>query len=246
LLEEQRAKLVENARLAALGIMAGGIAHEINNPLAVIEGCAERLEDHVNNLPTEDAFLKNYLRMISDNAGRIQKIIFGLRSLSRDASHDPFIKASLAGIMENTLELCRERFLNNHISFDIELPDPSVVIECRPAQVGQVIINLLNNAFDAVREVSEKKIRLVARGHDDQVEIAVQDNGSGIPQEVIDKLFIPFFTTKSEGRGVGLGLSISHAIVEAHHGAITVDSTSGQTQFAVHLPCRQPRDYVTV
>ncbi len=242
LLEEQRAKLVENARLAALGIMAGGIAHEIYNPLAVIEGCAERLDDHVNTLPIEDAVLKKYLDMIVENAGRIHKIIQGLRSISRDASKDPFIKSSLDVIMGSVLELCRERFFNNNISFDVEMPDPDLKIECRPAQIGQVIINLLNNAYDAVQTVPEKRIRLGARERESGAEITVEDSGEGVPSEIAGNLFIPFFTTKSEGSGVGLGLSISHAIVKEHHGDISVDSAHGYTRFSVFLPYVQPAE----
>lgn len=240
LLEEQRAKLVESARLASLGIMAGGIAHEIYNPLAVIAGCAERLEDHAAHLPGADDFLRKYLHMIHENADQIQKIIQGLRSISRDASNDPFIRISLETTLENIVAVCKERFLDYQIAFDIDLPPAALFIECRPAQIGQVLINLLNNAFDAVQGLPQKWIRLAATGRDEEVEIVVEDNGPGFPEGVAEKAFIPFFTTKPEGSGIGLGLSISRRIIEAHHGGIVFEVYEGHTRFTVKLPYTQP------
>jgi len=241
LLVEQRAKMIESARLASLGIMAGGVAHEINNPLTVIAGCAEQLEARAAAAKTDDPLMDKLLRMIRSNTGRIQKTIQGLRSLSRDASGDPFAKSPLATIIGGTVELCQERFRLNNIHIETEMPDPALVIECRPAQIGQVLLNLLNNSFDAVKDSPEKWIRLTVADGEEWVEIAVVDSGSGLSEGIADRLFVPFVTTKSEQHGLGLGLSISHAIVEAHHGEIANDAGCDHTRFVVRLPKRQPQ-----
>lgn|GEM_PF-1705648 len=239
LLAEHRAKMIENARLASLGIMAGGIAHEINNPLAVIAGCVEQLELAGPDWRAQEERGKRLLFMIRDNTFRIQKTIQGLRSLSRDASEDPFVKHPLASIIDDTVDLCRQRFRSNGVQIEVDAPGPELVFECRPAQVAQVLLNLLNNAFDAVRENPVKQIRLRAGVQGDRVEIMVEDNGPGFNRETAERLFVPFFTTKSQQNGLGLGLSISHAIVEAHHGEITADITDGYTRFYVRLPLIQ-------
>jgi len=239
LLAEQRTQMIESARLASLGTMAGSIAHEINNPLAVIAGCAEQLESRAA-APQTDDIPSRLLRMIRGNTERIQRTIQGLRSLSRDASGDPFVKTPVANIILNTVELCRERFRLNSIDIENETPGPDVAIECRPSQIGQVILNLLNNSFDAVKELPEKWIKLTVIDREEWVEIAVEDSGWGIPKETADRLFVPFFTTKSTQRGLGLGLSISHAIIDAHHGEMILDPSCSHTRFLVRLPKHQP------
>lgn len=239
LLSEQRAKMTESARLASLGIMAGGVAHEINNPLAVIAGCAEQLEARSGDGQADGEFTRRLLQMIRRNVQRIQKTIQGLRSLSRDASGDPFTEASVAAIIGDAAEPCHERFRIHDIDFDTGMPDPSVTIECRPSQISQVVLNLLNNSFDAVKDLPDRWIRLSVAELGEQVEIAVEDSGPGIPKELLEHLFVPFFTTKSDDHGLGLGLSISQAIVEAHQGEIGTDSSNRHTRFFVRLPkCR--------
>jgi len=245
LLAEQRAKMIESARLASLGIMAGGIAHEINNPLAVISGCAEQLEIGATTPQMNDAVANKLLRMIRSNTDRIQKTILGLRALSRDASGDPFVNSSLSILIENTVALCQERFRLSSIRLELDMPSQPLSFECRPSQVGQVLLNLLNNSFDAVKDLPEKWIKLSTALRGDWVEIAVEDSGSGIPKEIAGQLFVPFFTTKSERHGLGLGLSISHAIIEAHHGEIAVDASGSHTRFVVRLPIRQPSSVET-
>lgn len=238
LLAEERVRLAENARLVSLGIMAGGIAHEINNPLAVIAGCAEQLEAY-GIMTGSDDLAARLLPVIQRNARRIQETIQGLRSLSRDASHDPFAPARVDTIIRNTVTLCRERFQLNRVLIEIE-PVPEVAVECRAPQISQVLLNLFNNAFDAVREAPRRWIKVSVAEEGESVELSVMDSGPGIPADIIDHLFVPFFTTKSEQHGLGLGLSISHAIVQAHHGKLAVDTSSSNTRLVVRLPKRQP------
>ncbi len=240
LLAEQRAKLAESARLASLGTMAAGIAHEINNPLAIIAGCIEQLEACTADAAEGRELSGRLLPMIQRNIARIKKTIQGLRALSRDASEEPFASASMAAIIEDTLVLCQERFRLHGICLEVEEPVPAVSIECRPSQICQVLLNLLNNSFDALKNLSSKWIRIMVIDTGNGVEIAVEDSGPGIPEDIAGHLFVPFFTTKPVQSGLGLGLSISRVIAEAHHGELAIDSSCPHTRFVLRLPKRQP------
>ncbi len=231
----ERARMVESARLASLGAMAGGIAHEINNPLAVISGCAEQLEalaaDQGNEGPAN-----RLVPMIHRHINRIKNVLIGLRSLSHDASDDPFEVASIANLVAETLAICQERFRLSGIRLENQVCDKELAVECRAAQIGQVILSLLNNSFDAVKDLPAKWVRLSAADLGDSVEIAVEDSGGGIPTESAGQLFRPFFTTKAKHHALGLGLSICRTVVEAHHGVIDADHLSSHTRFFIHLP----------
>lgn len=242
LLVEQRVKMVNTARLSSLGIMASGIAHEINNPLAIVSAGAEQLEsllaDPVENLDR----MQNVIHLIRRNSTRIQRIVRGLRGVSRDASNDPFTAASIGGIIADMEELSRERFKNHGVELRIEDHLDEIEIECRPSQLCQVIINLLNNALDAVNALEEKWVRVQVCEKEDDIRIDVTDSGAGIAADVVDKLFVPFFTTKPDLKSTGLGLSLSRAMIEAHHGVIFLDTTCENTRFTVILPKKQPSE----
>lgn len=235
-IEMQRAKMVTAARLSALGEMSGGIAHEINNPLAIIHGRASQLrqmfESGTADLPT----VKVLSEKIEATAMRISQIVRSLRSFSRDAEKDPLIDASLEQIVEETSDLCKERFKGHQIEFIVDPIPPGLRIHCRPVQVSQVILNLVLNSHDAVEEMPTKRIEVSARLLPEFVEISVRDSGPGIPVELQEKIFQPFFTTKEFGRGTGLGLSISRGIVQDHGGTLRLEEADRSTCFVVSFP----------
>ncbi len=239
LIEEHRVKMIESARLSSLGTMAGGVAHEINNPLAVIAGCAEQIENLAMNADTAPATTKQLAGMMRRNASRIQRIVQGMRELSRDGSGAPFVPTPVVSIIADVLELCQERFRLHDVRIENVCPDDSLLIECRPSQICQVVLNLLNNSFHAVENLPEKWVKLDIADFGKQIEIAISDSGAGIPKEIADHIFTPFFTTKFEQHGLGLGLSISRSIVEAHHGEIALDPSCNNTRFVIRLPKRE-------
>ena len=114
-----------------------------------------------------------------------------------------------------------------------------ILLECRPTQMAQVLLNLLTNAFDAVEKLEEKWVRIEARDGGETVEFAVVDSGAGLPEGIRDKVLQPFFTTKAVGKGTGLGLSIATGIIESHHGTLDVDTEAPNTRFVIRLPKRQ-------
>ncbi|WP_141734254.1 ATP-binding protein [Oligoflexus tunisiensis] len=235
-LERQRENFLYAEKMASLGEMAGSIAHEINNPLAIIQGSAQKLQIRLRHEELNREDLKHTAGVILKTAERIGRIIKSLRFVARDGSTDPFANTSIKTIVEETLALCEARLKNEEIRIDASLIPADLCCVCRAVQISQVLINLINNAVDAIRDLPEKWIRIEARSQKGMIHIAVTDSGPGIPKELADKIMKPFFTTKGVGKGTGLGLSISRGIAHAHGGDLELDADSPHTRFVLTLP----------
>ena len=238
-LDDARMKSVMSAKMAALGEMAGGIAHEINNPLAIIHGKAAQLRRIAEESELKPELVIDFSERIEVTALRFSKIVKSLRSFARDAEQDPFEHVLLQRIIEETVEFCHERFRDHQITIRKGAIPGALTLDCRPVQLMQVLLNLLNNAHDAVEKLAERWVEIAVEDQGHQIQISVTDSGSGIPASVRAKIMEPFFTTKEVGRGTGLGLSVSKGIVESHSGSLRVDETSPNTRFLVHLPKEQ-------
>lgn len=234
-LEAARVKSIQSAKLALLGEMAGGIAHEINNPLAIIKGKTEMVMRLVRKSPVDLDKIEAGLGVVIRTSDRIAKIVRGLKSFSRHADNDPMQLEKASVIMEETLELCRERFNNHGVELAYEAKADGF-ISCRPAQISQIVMNLLSNAFDAVQDLENKWVKLELDASASDVTISLTDSGDGIKPEIINNLMQPFFTTKEVGKGTGLGLSIARAIAEEHDSEFYYDPTSPNTRFVLRLP----------
>jgi C4-dicarboxylate-specific signal transduction histidine kinase len=224
--------------MASLGEMASGIAHEINNPLAIIKMTALQMQKNVTN---ESTILKNGIVKIDSTVDRISKIIQGLRTFSRDGRNDPFEIVSFDNLIDDILSFCKERLKHHSITLIKDELDPNLVFEGRQIEISQVILNLLNNAIDAVDSLADdnKWIRISAKNNGSFLEIKITDSGSGISLETQSKMFQPFFTTKEIGKGTGLGLSLSLTIIKNHLGEIFLDNNSPNTCFILRLPNQQ-------
>jgi signal transduction histidine kinase len=240
-LEAQRESFLYTEKMASLGEMAGSIAHEINNPLAIIQGAAQKLQIRLRNEELNREDLKHTAGMILKTAERIARIIRSLRFVARDGSTDPFANTSIRNIVDETLALCEAKLKSEDVVLDAGSIPADLYCVCRAVQISQVLINLINNAVDAIRELPEKWIRIEATLQNGSVRIAVTDSGPGIPQELAEKIMKPFFTTKGVGKGTGLGLSISRGIAHAHGGDLAIDSASPHTRFVLVLPQVQER-----
>ncbi|MBC7740950.1 MAG: MASE1 domain-containing protein [Bdellovibrionaceae bacterium] len=228
--------LIASSRMSSLGEMASGVAHEINNPLLIILGKADMLNIMLENDKFDSTKFKKYCQQISETTHRIAKIVRGLRSFARETSNEPFQVCGIASVLFETLELCRERFL----SHNIELRLPQAINEnlhCwgRPEQLAQVLLNLLNNAFDAAFYSEEKWVEVHVAGALGLIRIKVIDSGGGVPSHLVKKIFEPFYTTKEIGKGTGLGLSISKGIIDKHLGQLYVDHDAKHTTFVVEI-----------
>jgi C4-dicarboxylate-specific signal transduction histidine kinase len=168
-----------------------------------------------------------------------------MRHLAREGSQDPLRPAPLGRILEGTLEICKERFKHHAVDLRVPAVDPGLLVSCREVQIGQVLLNLLQNAFDAVMEQpGEKWIRLDARIEDDSVALSVTDSGPGIPPELRTKIMEPFFTTKEVGKGTGLGLSLSQSIVEEHGSKLELTDRGGHPCFSFRLALSRKEEHV--
>lgn len=238
-LEAQQAKAHYAAKLASLGEMAASIAHEINNPLAIIQGSAEQISRSFqkNTLTKEKG--EQLAQKITDTTERISKIVRSLKTLSRNGDKDPFIDFHLKDAINDCVEITRQNFFERQIKLEVSPIPHDLIIQGQQIQISQVLMNLINNAFHAVEGLKEMKwIRIEINTFDHYVELKIIDSGPGIPELIRDKIMVPFFTTKDVGKGTGLGLSISKAIIENHGGSLKLDEKALNTTFVMTLPRR--------
>lgn len=239
-LEVQRARAFSSAKFASLGEMASGIAHEVNNPMMVIALNNEQLKKLLSRSELDRERAMQKLGLIERGVRRVAKIVEAMQMFSRDGTGRPLEPVSLATIIDDTLVFCAERFINYKIRFELVVPrEQEVRVNCRPMQISQIILNLLNNAFDAVEESAEKRITLEVledRGRG-TVAIKVTDTGRGVRESEREKIFQPFYTTKPVGRGTGLGLSLSRKLAHDHSGELFLDLARAETCLVLELPC---------
>lgn len=240
LIAQQHMAMIAANRLSSLGVMAAGLAHEINNPLATISAASEQLEALAGAGDVDARQIGRLTAYVRRHVERIDRIVRGLRTLSREGSADPFRPISLRAVVDETLDLCRTRFRAHGIDLRFSEPAGPAEVEGRATQISQVLLNLLNNAFDAVDGQDAPWVQIDIYDGPDWAELAVTDSGPGLPAEMRQRLFEPFFTTKSPGGGSGLGLSISKSLVDSHHGEIRLDAEAANTRFVLRLPRNQP------
>jgi PAS domain S-box-containing protein len=242
-LEASRAQIVSSARLSALGMMAGGVAHEINNPLGIIHAYASNLLEMAREGELSAPVVEATSARILETAERIASIVRSLRHISRQGDEDPVRPAALKALIEQVLELSRERFRLHTIRLTYPDIDPQLTVPCREVQIAQVLLNLLQNAFDAVAETSgERWVEVNVSQGGNSVVIAVSDSGPGIPVAIRSRIMEPFFTTKPVGKGTGLGLSLSCSIARGHGGDLTFSEQDGHTCFSLILPLAKEAD----
>lgn len=236
-LEELQGQLVQSAKLSALGGLVAGVAHELNNPLTAILGYAELAERRLSG-PGGDPGLLEGQRVIVSQVERCRRIISGLTQFARPQ------KARLAAVhlnrlIEGVLVLREYELGTRNIAIVRDYDPGEPVIAANPSKLEQVLLNLLNNAHDAIRETGRGgTIRIVTRRRGARVSVAVEDDGTGIREP--DRVFEPFYTTKEVGQGTGLGLSVSYGIAEEHGGELRAESLASGARFTLALPVGEP------
>ena len=266
-----RRRVTQSERLASLGLLSAGVAHEINNPLAFVANnlavlsrdltglrellhayrdtdelvrttrpeLAEKLRRIAEEVDYEyvDENLERILGSTSDGVRRVAEIVKNLRGFTR-IDHSSEDEANVDEAVRTSLEMIRGQLERRKVEVKSTSSDvPSV--RCAPAQLNQVVLNLIVNAMQAIESCNQGggTIEVAARSRDDLVIIEIADDGPGIPADTLKKIFDPFFTTKSVGEGTGLGLSITHGIVTDHGGKIEVENRKGRgARFRIILP----------
>jgi PAS domain S-box-containing protein len=239
--EELRAQVIQSQKLESIGTLAGGVAHEINNPVNGILNYAQLIRDNL------DAGSKHYefASEIIVETERVADIVRNLLTFARQdkQTHSP---ARMTDIVKGATTLIQTIIRGDMIELEADVPDDLPELKCRSQQIQQVIMNLLTNARDALneryKEYDENKIirihacTIEREGHS-WIRTTVEDHGAGIPEKIRERIFDPFYTTKDRSKGTGLGLSISHGIVVDHHGELTVESVPNEyTRFQLDLP----------
>jgi C4-dicarboxylate-specific signal transduction histidine kinase len=237
-LRDKQEQLVQAGKLATLGELTTGVAHELNNPLNNIGLYVGNVIDriHMGELETE-----RVLADLEKAMGQVRKateIISHLRTFGR-AAPVTFERVDVDEVIERALSLMHEQLRLRAIEVELDLCPDELIVLGNPIQLEQIFINLLTNARDALEEVSgeTKQIRISSALDRDRIEIVFADNGPGIPPSVAQRVFDPFFTTKEVGTGTGLGLSITYSIVKEHAGEISIGQTAGGgATFRIELP----------
>lgn len=231
---EERAKLINTSRLSSLTEMAAGFAHEINNPLAIISALNESLMDDVR-LKGENSAAQLNLAKIDRAVNRISQLVAGLKKLGRDGTADPMVEYSVGQVVSDALALCQPRLQIFDITVNFRLPDDVIKAWMQPVPISQALVNVLNNAVEAVAGLEKRIIEIDLYREADHVVVSISDSGHGIHEKHRGRIFDPFFTTRAPARP-GIGLSISRGIVEDHGGDLELDLKADRTQFNLKLP----------
>ena len=237
-LTQTQTQLIQSAKLASVGEMATGLAHEINQPLGIISMYADlRLKEAKKGQYDKT---KETYELIIKQINRATTIINHLRVFGRDSSTIPKSLSDINNVIESSFTLFHEQFKENNIILIKNLSNNLSPINCNTIQIEQVLTNLLINAKDSLDSKKTKQIIVRSLQTDNQIRIEIEDTGMGISLNHLDKIFDPFFTTKEVGKGTGLGLSISYGIIKNHGGDLSAISKEGEgTTFLIQLPAYQ-------
>ena len=232
-LRETESQLIQSAKLASLGTLSAGVAHELNQPVAIVRGIAQQIQDDAS-LPED---VKEDLRLIEGQTSRMMKIIKHLRTFCRAGGYE-MSEVNVNQVVQDCFILIESQLKAHNIGITLDLCPETMIVTGDANELEQVFLNLITNARDAMEGTDGAQFFVRTRLEKQQCILEFADNGSGIPEELLSRIFDPFFTTKEAGKGTGLGLSISHGIIEKHHGQLTVKNDHGAV-FTISLPCAE-------
>lgn len=231
-LEEQQELLINKARHQTIGELAGGVCHQINNPLAIIVGRSMILRSQIKQrVPDNEDFLKE-LDVIDQTSKRVSGILKALRTYSREMGSD-FSEANILEVIEDAMTLMRGKLISSKVELTFE-GKGEIFLQMNKNQIGQVILDLVSNSIESMKDSSEKRILLKVEERINDVIITVEDTGEGISEDIRKKIFNPFFSTRPQHFGVGL--SNARSLVLQHKGEIKVVSLKNPTVFEVKIP----------
>lgn len=239
---EEQLKIANNVKdstekMALLGEMSGNMAHEINNPLLVLNGYISKLKRYMEHGEEDRQKIDKAIERIDSMTKRIQFIIKGLLKFSRGESKSlDFGLTKVSSIIEDTVVLCDHKIKRAGITLTISDIPQELEVECAQIQISQVLLNLFSNAHDAIISLENPWITVEVYDLGETVKIQLTDCGKGIPLDTQKKLFERGFTTKAIGLGTGLGLALSKELISAHGGSLEIDNQCENTRFIILLP----------
>ena len=230
--EEERLKNIHNFKLASMGEMAAGVAHEINNPLSIISAAAQLMAKFINQPDKLTAYIDEVLK----STHRISRIVLSLKKFSRTSDTHEFESHLFKNIIDEAIILTEAKSKRHNVTVSVESTSNPMVL-CDEVEIEQVIVNLINNSIDAIKDSNDKRWVLLEFDEvANDVMLKITDSGKGIAIETKEKLFDPFYTTKGTGEGTGLGLSITKGILEEHKASISLDESCDNTCFIITFP----------
>lgn len=227
--------LVQAAKLATIGEVAGTIAHEVNNPLTIIEGQTSLLRRSLVKKGYDDPKAFAQLSKINNTIGRITSIIQSMKNLSRESSSEKARTCSVSELVEESLALCRHQLKKDQIDVFVDV-DKSLCINARPTDFGQSLLNLINNSRHAMKEMPLKQLKITAKEEQGRAMIHIVDTGHGIRPQIASKVMDPFFTTKQRSEGTGIGLSITKKLINRMDGEVKLIKPLNNTTFCIEMP----------
>jgi signal transduction histidine kinase len=231
--QQLQSELIQSEKLAGIGTLAAGIAHEVSSPLFGIMGLAEAITDE-----EKIDLCHEYARDIVEYSRTIRDIVKELSSYSRASSAEYLTTVELSRVIEDAVRLVERSADCRGVTISVDVA-PQTFVQARTSEVQQVFVNLVKNAVEAIedRDVGTGKVTVRAGTRDGRVWATVEDSGAGIPSDRLSLVFDPFYTTKAPGKGTGLGLNIVYRIMAKHRGQVSVDSTVGKgTRFTLSFP----------
>ena len=232
---KQKSLLLESAKFQSLGQMASNLAHDINNPLFTIQGKLHQIRNLFSHDELDLEKCDQIIEEVESTILKLSQIVKGISTFARQADGDQMVSVSADELIRGLVLLGSDRIAQSGITFDLKIA-PGTRVICYPSYISQVLINLLNNAIDALENSKIKLIQVEALEIGKWIEIHIRDSGPGIDPLIESKIFDAFFTTKKYGKGTGLGLSISKGLVENHGGNLKYQRLGNMTSFIVRLP----------
>lgn len=232
--KEAQAKLLHASRLSSLGEMAGGIAHEINTPLAAVQLFTERLREIGLSGQVDKIDWQRDTDRILSAVKRITDVVVTMRRLAGNAKPIPMRNNNCADIIWDAVNLCGEKFKNNGVEIRVNIID-NCEIYCRPSEISQVLLNMFSNSFRAIHELEEKWVLVESQVISNIARISVTDSGHGIAPYLVEKMMNPFVSEGGSGENMGVGLSISRQIIHEHQGHMYYDNSCLNTRFILEL-----------
>lgn len=234
----QRNNTFNSIKRASLGEMAKNMSHEINNPLAIMLASIHQMNRLLDSKNTDVDKLKSHAERLERSILRIEKVVSGLNSLTREASGDLIVQYNMRKLIDDTLIIFQERFISSNINIKLT-GELDTELECRKTQISQVLAHLLNNSYEAISKAENPWILIHLQHNKETLRLEITDSGKGIPDSVVERIMIPMFTTKIHQKSSGLGLTVSESLVHDHGGKLWYDNTCQHTRFIVELPLRQ-------
>lgn len=236
LADVRRAQAFERNRFNSLVRFAGGVAHEINNPLTILYGRAAHIRQQIEAERISLDEVKRSIGVIENTARRIAEVVKSLAIFAREGRGEKFKVTEINDFVSRATKVVSDNLLGKNIKLNVDLAPRILVAEIQEVNLWQVLMNILINAIDASRESAHPEIWVSTDLVDNHIEIRVRDSGPGVPKELEDKIFSPFFTTKTVGQGAGLGLSVARSVVQEHRGDLRLDRRICHSCFVISLP----------